>query len=110
MALDEIHVNFAGFHPSHFFKEYIKKVLEEIYDESPYGSTLKATFSRHGKAYKGVVSIRSYAGPFFALATGTELKEVTFKLMSQMRRRLRKWKDKRFRHESLKTFTVRDGI
>ncbi len=102
MSFEDISVKFSGLAPAEFTKTYVQTILREIYEESPYGSTLYASFSKHDGAIKGVVRINSSAGPFFAVASDENLAEVTRKLTEQLRRRLRKWKSKRFKHESIK--------
>ena len=107
MAFSSLLIQYHGFHPSQFTQSYLSSMMEELHEESPYGSTLRATFSRKNKVIKGVVQITSAAGPFFAVASGTGLKEVSKKLTLQMRRRLEKWKSKRLHHnQSLKNLSA----
>jgi hypothetical protein len=107
--MDNISVKFQGFHPSNFTRSYLSDKLSAVYDEAPYGSTLKATFTRRDHVFKGVVTIYSSAGKFFAVASGNKLKEVTHKLTEQLRRQLDRWRSKRFRHESIKDVAFSDN-
>lgn len=106
MKFGDIRVRYHGFHPSDYTKSFLDSILQEIYDESPDGSNLRASFSRHKEVLKGIVQVNSPAGPFFASATGKGLHEVAQRLLQQMRRRLDKWKSKRFQHQSLKSFST----
>lgn len=103
--MDNHFLKFQGFHPSNFTRTYLNDKLSAIYDEAPYGSTLQASFTRKDHTFKGVVTIYSSAGKFFAVASGNKLKEVTGKLIEQIRKQLTRWKSQRFQHESLKDFT-----
>jgi len=100
--MDNISVQYQGFHPSDFTRSYLSDKFSAVCDEAPYGSTLKATFTRKDHAFKGVVTIYSYAGKSFAVASGNKLKEVTHKLTEQLNRQLDRWRSKRFQHESIK--------
>lgn len=102
----DINVKYEGCHFSKSTQIYLSAILEKIFEESPYGSVLRATFSRKGKELKGTIQINSSAGPFFAVASGTGLKIVSKKLVEQMRRHLNKWKSERFDHHSLKDLPV----
>ena len=89
-------VQFKGFHPSDYTKNYLEHILSHIQEESPYGSALRATFSRENNVIRGMVRVTSSAGRFFAIAEGSRLHEVGQKLNQQMRRQLEKWKSLRF--------------
>ncbi|MGZ5279971.1 MAG: hypothetical protein ACXWC9_08515 [Pseudobdellovibrionaceae bacterium] len=102
MKIGDIRVRYHGFHPSDFTQNLLNCIMQEIYDESPDGSCLKASFTRNKEVLRGIVQVNSPAGPFFASATGTHVNEVAHRLLVQMRRRLDKWKSKRFRHERLR--------
>lgn len=100
--MDDCLLKIQGFHPSEFTRSYLNEKISAIHDEAPYGSTLKAVFTRRNHLFKGVVTIYSSAGKFFAVASGSRLKDVTHKLIEQIRKQLDKWKSQRFEHESLK--------
>jgi ribosome-associated translation inhibitor RaiA len=102
MLLDDRFLKFQGFSPSDFTRTFLKDVLSELHEESPYGSTLEATFTKRENFFKGMVTIHSAVGKFFAIADGTQLKEVTHKLVDQIRKQLDRWKSKRFQRESKK--------
>ncbi|WII72618.1 hypothetical protein QJS83_01875 [Bdellovibrio sp. 22V] len=94
--IEELCIKFQGFHPTDFTRSYLRGEMSAIHDEAPYGSALKAIFSRRNQSFKGVVAIHSSAGRFFAVASGTKLKEVVQRLVEQLRKQLQKWKDQRF--------------
>lgn len=102
MAYDDITIKYHGFHPSPEAKDYMESIIQEIRDEAPYGSHVKATISRKDHNFKGIIQINSFAGPFFTVASGDGLKDIAPRLLQQMRRRLDKWKSKRFEQETLK--------
>lgn len=103
MFMDNSFLKFQGFHPSEFTRNHLDEVISELHEEAPYGSTLKAVFTRKDHMFKGVVVINSSAGKFFAVASGTRVREVSHKIVEQIRKQLSKWKSKRFhQHESLK--------
>jgi hypothetical protein len=93
---DNVFLKFQGFHPSDYARDYLTSLMEELHDEAPYGATLQANFSRHGHVFRGVVTIYSSAGKFFAQANDNKLKEATRKMVAQIRRQLGKWKSSRF--------------
>lgn len=96
MYTSEQQLKFQGFHPSSFTRSYLQDRMDQLLDESPDGATLKATFSRDGHSFKGLIAINSSAGRFFSVAQGTRLKEVVNNLTKQIRRDLARWKVKRF--------------
>lgn len=103
MFMDNSSVKFQGFHPSEFTQRYIDEIVSELHEEAPYGSTLKAVFTRKDHQIKAVVTIHSSAGRFFAVASGTRVRDVSHKIVEQIRKQLSKWKSKRFHeHESLR--------
>ena len=97
MSKHSVNINYHGFHPSDDTKHFVEAVIHEIHEELPGGATVKASFSKNKDIVKGVLQVGSYAGPFFSVAASHNLKDVTFKLLEQMRRRLEKWKYKRRR-------------
>lgn len=97
MFIDDMFLKYQGFHPSDFTRAYLDEKMSAIREEAPYGSLLHGTFTRHQHLFKGVVTIYSSAGKFFAVAESTKLKDVTQKLMVQLRKQLDKWKAERFR-------------
>lgn len=96
MYMEDNQLKFQGFHPSDFTRSYLGEKMSAIQDWAPYGSTLKATFTRRDRLFKGVVSVSSSAGRFFAIASGHKLKEVTHKLTQQIQKQLSRWKEQRF--------------
>lgn len=101
MSFDSVIIQHRGFHPSDFSKAFVESLMGEICNESPVGSKLKAVFSKQDDHIKGVVQVTSPAGPFFALATGYNVKDVSKKIFDQMRRKIGRWKTKRFSHQGL---------
>lgn len=103
MYTEDWFVNYRGFRPSDFTRHFMTDLMAQLLDEAPYGASLRANFSRHDGELKGRINIHSPAGSFEAFAKGRRLTEVSKKLTSQIRRRLRRWKEERFgRHKILK--------
>lgn len=100
MSSDDVFVQYQGFHPSEHTQNFIRALLQEIHDESPYGSTVRAIFSKREGMFKGTINVRSAAGPFFVIALHGSLIEVAERLLRQMRRKLDKWKSTRFKQPS----------
>lgn len=97
-------VNYHGFHPSQYTQDYLESILQEIQAESPHRSFVKATFSRKNHSLKAVVQVCSARGTFFASATGNALKEVSKKVLMQMRKRLERAKTKKMHDERRKNW------
>ncbi|MEZ0393270.1 MAG: hypothetical protein ACAH59_13705 [Pseudobdellovibrionaceae bacterium] len=102
MKQSDLQIKYLDFQPSDWARRGLETVLQEIHDKAPDGSLLKASFSRKKNLFKGVIQIQSSLGPFFAVATGPGLREVSDKLAHQMQRRFERWKAKRFKRRSLK--------
>ena len=109
MRSDELRLKFQGFHPSDFMRSFLNDEMSALHEEAPYGSILHATFRRKDHSFKGMVSIHSSVGKFFAVASGSQLKAVTHKLIDQMRKQLDRWKSRRFEHERRKEFAYPDN-
>ncbi|WP_413290144.1 hypothetical protein [Bdellovibrio sp. HCB337] len=110
MLKDEVSVQFQGFHPSEFTRSHVDLVMSELQDEAPSNATLKGVFSRKDHTFKAVVSIHSFAGKFFASASGTKLKDVTDQILQQLRRKLGQWKSDRYKKHEVKeqNLTIRE--
>lgn len=99
--MSELNLKYQGFHPAEFTSSFLNKKMEELRSEAPHGATLNATFTRKNHAFKGVLTISSPSGQFFAIASHTRLREVNRRLFEQMRKQFEKWKSKKFQHEGL---------
>jgi len=97
--MQEIIIQFQGFHPSEFTRSYLDSKLSELSAEAPHGSTLRAVFKRRDKVLSAQMRILSHTGMFFVSANGTHLREVTHKLSERARRQFRRWKDIRTRNK-----------
>lgn len=94
--MDEIFVKFQGFRPTQLTRSYLRWIVRELYDLSPYGARIQASFSRTAKEIKGTIQIISPAGTFVAYATGEQVKEVSKNLREELKRQLKNWKTLRF--------------
>lgn len=99
--MNEIFVQYKGFSPSTYTRSYFTNMLRQLHEESPTTSVMKAHMSRSGGMFKGMVKITSAAGDFFAIASGSRIKDVGHRLTLQIRKQLEKWKANRFSHEKL---------
>lgn len=90
--MNEIMIQFQGFHPTDFTRSYLDSKLSQLYDQAPSGATLRAVFARKNKTFTAHVRILSSAGHFFATANGLHMRDVSRKLRERMRRQLRRWK------------------
>lgn len=102
--MEDFFIKFQGLHPSEFTRSYLTDKLSSLREEAPYGANIQAVFSRQDHLFKGRISIHSSAGKFFATASDSKLKDVTQKLIEQIRKQLGRWKERRFRTSSLKRY------
>ncbi len=93
--MNDIQVQYQGFHPSEFARGYVESLLTQIHDRSPYGSLLRASITREGERLKAQVRITSAAGEFFAVAQGRRLREVGRKAFARIQKQLERWKSER---------------
>ncbi|MGE0171053.1 HPF/RaiA family ribosome-associated protein [Nocardioides sp.] len=107
--MNDVIIQFQGFHPSELFRSYLESRLSELHDQSPYGSTLRVHFTRHKTRWKATLRIMSPVREFFAVAEGRGLHEVSKRLFSRIHRQLERWKSRRFEHRSLLDLEVRNG-
>jgi len=96
MQTGDISIQFQGFHPSKFTRDYVEDKLAEIREESPFGAALRASFTRQKDIIKGIISVTSKRGKFFAVASAEQVDEVGRQLFQRIRRQLKKWKETRF--------------
>ena len=94
--MSELSIQYQGFHPSAFTKEYLDSKLNHLLDQSPYGASMKAVFQRDNECITATLRIMSSAGEFFAIAKGRRLKDVNRRIMNQVRRQLQRWKERRY--------------
>jgi hypothetical protein len=100
MKIEDVNLKFQGFDPSELMSTYLETILRAVHEESPYGSTVKATFTRTNDAIVGVLNITSVATSFVAKTTGNGLKRVGEELVQQIRGQIDKWKQVRFQLEA----------
>ena len=101
MELSEMTLQYNGFHPSEFTREYLESMMDELHTESPHGSILQAVFTRQNHLFKARVRIDCSGAHFFAVASGRRIKEVTHKIVQQIRKQQGKWKSLRFERRNL---------
>ncbi len=109
MIKDDCLIKFQGFHPSELTEFYLSEKFNAIYDEAPYGASLNVVLTKNKNYLKGVVTVHSQAGPFFAVASETSLREVVHSLNDQLRKQFKKWKHNRFKRQSLKDLRLEEN-
>jgi hypothetical protein len=92
----DVLVEFKDFIPSDSVKLELDSALRMMHEELPYGSTVRASFSKNFDQVEGVIQVASPAKPFFAVSTATGVMEVTKNLVAQIRKRLSVWHATRF--------------
>lgn len=100
--MSELVIKYQGFHPAEFTENFLNNKMTELLKEAPQGAVLHASFTRKNHAFKGVLSISSPAGQFFAMAAHTRFREVNRRLFDQMRKQFDKWKSKKFQQEGIR--------
>ncbi len=97
MRTTDLSVNYVGFEPADEVHAHFYQTLNDLLDEAPAGSYVKATFSRlENGLYQGVLLVNSYVGPFSATTTGGDLSELLFALSQKVHEKLIEWKFGRF--------------
>lgn len=94
--MNEILIQYQGFHPSDFTYSYLDAKLAELHKRAPQGATLRAVFTRKNKSFTANVRILSAAGQFFVSVRGNKMRDVTRKLEERLHKQLRRWKTLRF--------------
>lgn len=95
--MDDLLIQYHGFSPSEFARNHVHQQMQKIHDEAPASSTLRTTIHKVSEhSFKGFVRISSHAGHFFVQATSASLIDLTHILSERMRRKLDRWKGKRF--------------
>lgn len=95
MLTQDVRVHYQGFQPGPMTEMKLASWADEIHDEAPSDACLKATYTKSGRTYQGMIRITSRAGEFFAIARGPNLYAVARQAMDRIRRQLKKWKDVR---------------
>ncbi len=90
-------VQFQGFSPSNFTRDYLDSKLAQLHGRAPIGSKLNAVFVRESGGIKATLRIMSHAGDFFAVARGFNLKDANRRLASQIQKQMKRWKTRRMR-------------
>ncbi len=101
--MDDLLIQYHGFSPSPFIKDHVQCLMQQIQDESPASSALRISITKSGeRTFKGSVQISSHVGQFYVQTTSSSLIDIADRLLERARRKLEKWKDRRFRVGGLK--------
>ncbi len=99
MILEDQIIKFICFTPSAFMRSSIQEKITEIQKEAPCGCHFNIVFTKKDHLLKGVITLHSSTGRFIAVARGGRLDILTIKLMSQIRKKIDKWKTPKFHKE-----------
>jgi hypothetical protein len=99
MVGDDISIHYHGFHPSEYTQAHLDAQLRELQDWAPYGSAIKAHISRKNEVLKATLTVFSRGVSFFSKATGTGIRDVSDRLLQQARKKIGRWKTRRFRQK-----------
>lgn len=97
MVKDDVLIQYRGLHPNDETKKYLKLIVSEIYEEAPYGSTVKAHFANEKNKVKASLHVQSKGIRFFISSQAANMNELGHNLLIQARRRIEKWKNNRFK-------------
>ena len=97
MVNEDVRIQYRGVHPNEQTKNYLKLIISEIYEESPYGSTIKAHFANEKDKVKASLHVHSKGIRFFISSKASNMNELGHNLLTQARRRIEKWKNNRFK-------------
>ncbi len=96
--MEDLIVQYRGFSPTKHTQDHIRSLMQRIHDESPASASMRVSLAKIGEhAFKGFIKISSHAGHFFVQATGSGVNDLTHQLLDRARRKLEKWKYRRFR-------------
>lgn len=112
--MEELTIQYRGFSPSQFTQNHVRTLMQKIHDESPASATLRVSLVKMREhAFKGFIRISSHAGHFFVQATSSGVIDLTHQLLERARRKLEKWKRKRFhdrRHSLFDELSQQDSF
>lgn len=97
MVKDDVLIQYRGIHPNDETKNFLKLIISEIYEEAPYGSTIKAQFANEKNKVKAGLHVHSKGIRFFISSQASNMTELGHNLLTQARRRIEKWKNNRFK-------------
>ncbi len=110
MLKKNISIQYNDIHPTEETRHFVYEVVQEIQNEMPKGSVVKATYTRRDHVVKAILQVSSSGGPFFAVSASNSIREATLNLLEQMRKRMEKWKSKRHEKKGLKTLFQNSGF
>lgn len=95
-------IKYQGFHMSDVSRNHIQDLFLGIAQESPRSAKINVTFTKKDNLLKGMIHIHSADGSFFSSAVDSNLKNISEKIIHQVRRRIEKWKAKHHNRKSLR--------
>lgn len=101
MVNQDIFIQYHGFHPSDYTQALLEGELRELHEWAPYGAAIKAHISRKNEELQATLRILSRGPSFFVKAKGTSLRDVSDRLFLQMKKKIGKWKARRFGKKSI---------
>jgi ribosome-associated translation inhibitor RaiA len=102
MSSSNLMIKYQGFKLSDLSRNHIQSLFSEIAEETPHSAKINVTFTKKDNLLKGMIHIHSADGSFFSSAVDTNLKNISEKIVQQVRRRIEKWKAKHHERKSLR--------
>ena len=102
MSSSNLMIKYQGFKLSDISRNHIQSLFSGIAEESPNSAKINVTFTKKDNLLKGMIHIHSADGSFFSSAVDNNLKNISEKIVHQVRRRIEKWKAKHHERKSIK--------
>lgn len=110
MSSSHLMIKYQGFHMSEVSRQYIQDLFSGIAEETPRSAKINVTFTKKDNLLKGMIHIHSADGSFFSSAIDNNLKNISEKIVHQVRRRIEKWKAKHHDRKSLRNLDFENKI
>lgn len=96
MLTEEFSLDFVGFQPSEAIISRIRIAMSDVYSLSPHGSFMKATFTKTGEAFEGIVNVANSVAKFAVEATHPDLEKLSSLAFDKIKAEIDSWKTTRF--------------
>lgn len=96
MLTEEFSLDFVGFEPDDDLLHMIRIRMSDLYAKSPHRSFLKATFTKTGHAFEGIIDITSGVVKFAVQVQNPDINTLSSQAFDKIKWDLDSWKAKRF--------------
>ena len=110
MSSSNLMIKYQGFKLSDVSRDHIQSLFYGIAQESPHSAKINVTFTKKDHLLKGMIYIHSADGSFFSSAVDNNLKNISEKIVHQVRRRIEKWKAKHHERKSLRNLDFEERM